>query len=64
MPWTKRDYPDAMKNLSEKQRSYAIEIANHVLESTGDDGIAIATGIARAKEKYKSSLKVSLTARE
>lgn len=51
MPWTKRDYPDSMKNLPEEVRNKAIEIGNALLEE-GDmeEGIAIATAISRAKD--------------
>jgi len=40
MPWTKKNYPNAMKNLSSKVRNKAIDIANAILK-TGklDDAI-------------------------
>src|SRR5215471_11774010 len=51
MPWTKNDYPVSMKNLPEPVRNKAIEIANALLEEKNmDEGIAIATGISRAKD--------------
>lgn len=51
MPWTKKNYPNAMKNLSAAVRNKAIEIANAILEDgTLDEGLAIATGISKAKE--------------
>jgi uncharacterized protein YdaT len=51
MPWTKEDYPDSMKNLPVEVRNKAIEIANALLEEREmDEGIAIATGISRAKD--------------
>ena len=51
MPWNKRDYPDAMKNLPDEVRDKAIEIANALLEERHmEDGIAIATAISRAKD--------------
>lgn len=51
MPWTKRRYPDSMKNLPAHVREKAIEIANAVLEDRHmDEGIAIATAISRAKD--------------
>lgn len=50
MPWTKRDYPDSMKNLPKQVRDKAIDIANALLEEKMDEGIAIATGISRAKD--------------
>ena len=53
MPWSAGDYPSAMKNLDPKVRRKAIEIANAVLEETGDDGRAISVGIAKAKEFFE-----------
>ena len=51
MPWTKKDYPDSMKNLPEAVRNKAIEIANALLEEKNmEEGIAIATAISRAKD--------------
>jgi len=51
MPWTKNDYPDAMKNLPKEVREKSIEIANALLEETRmNEGIAIATAISRAKD--------------
>jgi uncharacterized protein YdaT len=51
MPWTKKDYPDAMKNLPAEVRNKSIEIANALLEETRmNDGLAIATAISRAKD--------------
>jgi uncharacterized protein YdaT len=51
MPWTKKDYPDAMKNLPAEVRNKAIEIANALIEEKDvNEGIAIATGISRAKD--------------
>jgi len=53
MPWTNDEYPASMKNLPTEVREKAIEIANALLESEEtnmDEGIAIATGISRAKD--------------
>jgi len=51
MPWTKKDYPASMKKLPVAVREKAIEIANALLEEKRmDEGIAIATGISRAKD--------------
>jgi uncharacterized protein YdaT len=51
MPWTKNDFPNAMKNLPKEVREKAIEIANALLDETQmDEGIAIATAISRAKD--------------
>lgn len=51
MPWTKSDYPASMKNLPKAVRDKAVEIANALLEEKNkDEGIAIATGISKAKD--------------
>lgn len=51
MPWTKKDYPPAMKNLSVKVRNKAIEISNAILEDGKlDEGASIAIGISKAKD--------------
>jgi uncharacterized protein YdaT len=51
MPWTNKDYPNAMKNLPDEVRAKSIEIANALLEETNmPEGIAIATAISRAKD--------------
>ncbi|MFS0725623.1 DUF2188 domain-containing protein [Paenibacillus sp. 1P07SE] len=49
MPWTKRDYPDSMKNLSPRVRNKAIEIANALLDDY-EEGRAIAIATSQAKE--------------
>jgi uncharacterized protein YdaT len=54
MPWKKGDYPPSMKNLPKKVREKAVEIANAVLEETGNEGLAIATGVKNAKRSIKS----------
>ncbi|WP_348822358.1 hypothetical protein [Flavobacterium aestuarii] len=59
MPWTKKDYPAAMKNLPVKVRSKAIEIANAILEEgkMDDEGRIIATSISKAKEAVNDNAK-------
>lgn len=54
MPWTKKDYPDAMKNLDKKVRDKAIDIANALLEEGYEDGRAIPIAIDKAKEWAKN----------
>lgn len=55
MPWNKKNYPVSMKNLPVAVRNKAIEIANAILEDGHtDEGIAIATGISRAKDWVKN----------
>jgi len=50
MPWDKNNFPDSMKNLDEKVREKAIEIANSLIEDSMEEGRAIAIAISRAKK--------------
>ena len=52
MPWYNGDYPPSYKNQPKKRREKAVEIANEVLKSTGNEGEAIATGLKRARELF------------
>ena len=54
MPWTKKDYPNAMKNLNEQVRNKAIEIANELVEEDYSEGRAISISISRAKQWYEN----------
>ena len=49
MPWNVSYYPASMKNLPQRVRAKAIEIANALLESGHPEGQAIRIGIAQAK---------------
>ena len=49
MPWTKDNYPNAMKNLEEKTRNKAIEIANALLDDDYDEPRSIAIAIKDRK---------------
>ena len=54
MPWTKDYYLVSMKNLPDKIRNKAIEIANALLEEKNmQEGMAIAIAISRAKAWVK-----------
>lgn len=54
MPWNYPDnIPPAMKHFKSNLQMKAISIANHVLANTGDEGLAIATGIKKAKQLTK-----------
>lgn len=54
MPWDyKTNKPDSVKYLHPKIQRKAISIANAILESGGDEGVAIATGIKKAKGLVK-----------
>jgi len=51
MPWSKTDFPNAMKNLPKVVRNKAIQIANALLIKTKlKTGIIIATAIKNAKK--------------
>ncbi|KRN93215.1 hypothetical protein [Pediococcus stilesii] len=58
MPWSKNDYPDSMKNLSEKVRNKAIEIVNALLDEGYKEERAIPIGISQA-EKWADNQKES-----
>lgn len=64
MPWPKGDYPPSYKNLKEPLREKAVEIANAILEESGDEGLAIATGLKRAREAMKSEAKGKTAAKK
>ncbi|EDM37894.1 hypothetical protein PBAL39_15754 [Pedobacter sp. BAL39] len=53
IPWSKGDYPSSYKNQPKYLREKAVEIANEVLKESGDKGIAIATGLKKAREYFK-----------
>ncbi|PLT48305.1 hypothetical protein B8V81_0437 [Paenibacillus pasadenensis] len=50
MPWKKNDYPPSMKNLDERTRGKAIDIANALLEDGYEEGRAIAIATAQAEK--------------
>lgn len=57
MPWDyKENKPDAVKYLHPKIAKKAIRIANAIVEGGGDEGIAIATGIKKAKGLVKLAM--------
>ncbi len=53
MPWHNGDYPPSYKNQPAHIRDKATEIANEILKESGDEGIAIATGLKNAREYFK-----------
>ncbi|WP_254846159.1 hypothetical protein [Sphingobacterium sp. CZ-UAM] len=53
MPWYNGDYPPSYKNQPVEIREKATEIANALLEEGTEEGIAIATGLKRAREHFK-----------
>ena len=52
MPWYNGDYPPSYKNQPEELREKAVEIANALLGEGAEEGIAIATGLKRAREYF------------
>ncbi|HLS94973.1 hypothetical protein BC792_12810 [Sphingobacterium allocomposti] len=53
MPWSKGDYPPSYKNQPKAIREKAVEIANEVLKDGAEEGVAIATGLKRAREFFQ-----------
>jgi uncharacterized protein YdaT len=49
MPWYNGDYPPSYKNQPVALRAKAVEIANELLLHGTPEGIAIATGLKRAR---------------
>jgi uncharacterized protein YdaT len=64
MPWYNGDYPPSYKNQPKKLREKAVEIANEVLKSTGNEGEAIATGLKRAREHFAKEKETAKKQRE
>jgi uncharacterized protein YdaT len=53
MPWGYPDnVPSSMKYLKPSIQKKAIRISNAILENGGSEGVAIATGIKKAKELH------------
>ena len=57
MPWPKGEYPPSYKNLAKPLREKAVEIANAILAESGDEGLAIATGLKQARTVMKKTKK-------
>jgi len=57
MPWYNGDYPPSYKNQPVKLRNKAVEIANELLLNGAEEGIAIATGLKRARIFFESQRK-------
>jgi uncharacterized protein YdaT len=53
MPWYNGDYPPSYKNQPKYLRDKAVEIANEVLKSTGNEPEAIATGLKHARQHFE-----------
>ena len=57
MPWYNGDFPPSYKNQPEKLRKKAVAIANALLKEGTEEGIAIATGLKRAREHFANEKK-------
>jgi hypothetical protein len=57
MPWYNGDFPPSYKNQPLKLRNKAVEIANELLLSGTPEGIAIATGLKKAREFFAKKKK-------
>ena len=57
MPWSKDNLPPSVKNKSwsDAQKDRFVATANAVLEKTGDEGEAIATGIKQAESEHRNA---------
>jgi uncharacterized protein YdaT len=55
MPWYNGDYPPSYKNQPVKIREKAVEIANELLLHGSEEGVAIATGLKRARQFFKKA---------
>jgi len=55
MPWYNGDYPPSYKNQPKQLREKAVEIANALLKEGLEEGVAIATGLKRAREFFKEN---------
>ena len=55
MPWYHGTYPPSYKNQPEPIRKKAVEIANELLMHGTAEGVAIATGLKRAREWFAKS---------
>jgi uncharacterized protein YdaT len=53
MPWYNGNYPPSYKNQPTKLRAKTVEIANEIIKESGEEGIAIATGLKKAREYFK-----------
>ena len=53
MPWYNGDYPPSYKNQPADIRAKAVEIANELLLHGAEEGVAIATGLKKAREFFE-----------
>jgi len=61
MPWYNGDFPPSYKNQPIQLRNKAVEIANELLVNGAEEGVAIATGLKRAREFFAKEIKAEQT---
>jgi len=61
MPWYNGDYPPSYKNQPPKLRAKAVDIANMLLAEGVPEGIAIATGLKKARQSFTPKKDKSVT---
>ena len=59
MPWYNGDYPPSYKNQPVPLWEKAVEIANELLLNGAEEGVAIATGIKRARQYFNDQKRKS-----
>jgi uncharacterized protein YdaT len=64
MPWYNGDYPPSYKNQPIAIRDKATEIANELLLHGAAEGIAIATGLKKAREFFEGKKKKEVKRRK
>jgi uncharacterized protein YdaT len=52
MPWYNGTFPPSYKNQPLKLRNKAVEIANKLINEGASEGVAIATGLKKAREFF------------
>ena len=52
MPWYNGNFPPSYKNQPTKLRNKALEFANALINEGAPEGVAIATGLKRAREFF------------
>jgi uncharacterized protein YdaT len=64
MPWYNGTFPPSYKNQPEKLRDKAVEFANALIMEGAPEGVAIATGLKKAREYFTPKGKVRRKSKE
>jgi uncharacterized protein YdaT len=59
MPWYNGTYPPSYKNQPDKLRNKAVEFANQLILKGAPEGVAIASGLKKAREFFTPKAKRS-----